>query len=372
MRITVMATILALLAGAAARPGAQTVRPGGTRLKDITSLQGAYSLPLIGYGLVVGLSKTGDKKQTIFPAQTLANMLERFGVSVPGGQFKIENVAAVIVTTELPQYARTGTRLDVTASSIGDAKSLQGGVLLPTAMRGPDGQIRATAQGSLSLGGFGGGTGANSVQVNHLTVGRVPGGGLVETMGAAAAPPPDAISFALKDPDFVSANRVTQAINAELGADAAHATDSATVVVRVPAEYRDAVPALIARLEPISVDVDAVARVVINERTGTVVVGGAVRLGPAAVAHGNLSVRIATRLDVSQPPPLSPGSTVVVPTEQVDVREGRAKLLTLESGTTLEAVVRALNALGASPRDIIAIMQGLKAAGALQAELVIL
>ncbi|MEP7305637.1 MAG: flagellar basal body P-ring protein FlgI [Acidobacteriota bacterium] len=373
MRTTVIATVFAVLVGAAGHPAAESsIRPGATRVKDISSLQGAYSVPLIGYGLVVGLNKTGDKKQTIFPAQTLANMLERFGVSVPGGQFKIENVAAVIVTTELPQYARTGTRLDITASSIGDARSLQGGVLLPTPMRGPDGQVRATAQGSLSLGGFGGGSGSNNVQVNHLTVGRVPSGGLVETNTAAPAAAVDSISFALKDPDFVSASRLTQAINAELGPDSAHAVDSATVVVRVPAEYRESVPALIARLEPLSVDVDAVARVVINERTGTVVVGGAVRLGPAAVAHGNLSVKITTRLEASQPAPLSQGATVLVPNETVDVQEGRAKLVMLEQGTTLEAVVRALNALGASPRDIIAIMQGLKAAGALQAELVIL
>jgi flagellar P-ring protein precursor FlgI len=376
MRITAFATLLGLVLTAGARPLAEG-KTGSTRVKDIASLQGAYSVPLIGYGLVVGLNKTGDKKQTIFPAQTLANMLERFGVSVPGGQFKIENVAAVIVTTELPQYARLGTRLDITASSIGDARSLQGGVLLPTPLRGPDGQVRVTAQGALSLGGFGGGTGGNNVQVNHLTVGRVPGGGLVESgsaaaAGAAATPAPDSIAFALKDPDFVSASRLTQAINAELGPDSAHALDSATVSVRVPAEYRDSVPALIARLEPLSVDVDAVARVVINERTGTVVVGGAVRLGPAAVAHGNLSVRITTKLEASQPGPLSAGSTVVVPNEQVDVQEGRAKLVSLEQGTTLDSVVRALNALGASPRDIIAIMQGLKAAGALQAELVVL
>jgi flagellar P-ring protein precursor FlgI len=375
MRTTAIATAtaFALLLGVAARPAAQAPRPkDGTRIKDVTSLQGLYSVPLIGYGLVVGLNKTGDKKQTIFPAQTLANMLERFGVSVPGGQIKIENIAAVIVTSELPQYARTGTRLDVTASSIGDARSLQGGVLLPTPLRGPDGQVRVTAQGSLSLGGFGGGGGSNSVVVNHLTVGRVPGGGLVESNAAVATAASDSISFALKDPDFMSASHVTQAINAELGDGAAHTLDSATIVVRVPAEYRDSVPALIARLEPLSVDVDAVARVVINERTGTVVVGGAVRLGPAAVAHGNLSVRITTKLEASQPLPLSQGATVLVPKETVDVQEGRAKLVTLEQGTTLEAVVRALNALGASPRDIIAIMQGLKAAGALQADLVIL
>ena len=370
-RTAVLALLAALAAGltsAAQEPG-----PGATRVKDIASLQGMHSTPLIGYGLVVGLNKTGDRKQTIFSAQSLANMLERFGISVSAGQMKIENIAAVLVTTDMPPYARMGTRIDVTASSIGDARSLQGGVLLPTALRGPDGEVRASAQGALSLGGFGGGSGGNSVQVNHLTVGRVPGGGLVQTGIAPEATTGDTIAFTLKDPDFVNAGRLARAINTELGPDAAHALDSATVSVLVPASYRSAVPDLIARLEPLSVDTDAVARVVINERTGTVVVGGAVRIGPAAVAHGNLSVRIATHVEASQPSAFSSkGDTALVANEKVDVTEGTAQLVSLEQGTTLEAVVRALNALGATPRDIIAIMQALKAAGALRAELVIL
>jgi flagellar P-ring protein precursor FlgI len=345
----------------------------GTRLKDIASLEGAPSTPLVGYGLVVGLNKSGDKRQTIFSAQTLASMLERFGVSVPGGQIKVENIAAVLVTAELPPYARTGARLDATASSIGDARSLQGGMLLPTALHGTDGEVRALAQGPLSLGGFGGGSGGNSVQVNHLTVGRVPNGALVEVGTPTPMPSADTIAFALKEPDFVSAGRVAQAINAELGDGSARALDSGSVAVRVPERYKGALPELIARLEPLLVDVDAAARVVINERTGTVVVGGAVRLGPAAVAHGNLSVKISTQLQVSQPAPLSQGGqTTVVPQTQVDVNEGNQQLLALEPGVTLETVVHGLNALGATPRDIIAIMQALKAAGALRAELVIL
>jgi flagellar P-ring protein precursor FlgI len=211
------------------------------------------------------------------------------------------------------------------------------------------------------------------VQVNHLTVGRVPAGALVHAELGTPMPANDSVTFSLKDPDFASANRIAQAINRELGDGAARATDAANVSVRVPPNYRSAVPDLIARLEPLPVEVDAAARVVINERTGTVVVGGAVRLGPAAVAHGNLSVRISTQLAVSQPPPFSErGQTTVVPQEQVDVSEERTQLLLLEQGTTLEAVVRGLNALGASPRDIIAIMQALKAAGALRAELIIL
>jgi flagellar P-ring protein precursor FlgI len=343
-----------------------------SRLKDIASLQGPVTQPLVGYGLVVGLNKTGDKRQTIFSAQTLANMLERFGVAVPAGGIKIENVAAVLVTAEVGPYAQTGSRLDVTASSIGDAKSLQGGTLLPTPLRGPDGAIIALAQGPLSIGGFGGGSGGNTVSVNHLTVGRVPGGALVQVSRQTAIPVLDVLRFSLREPDFVSAGRVARAINMELGANSAHVSDPGTVVVDVPQEYRAMVPDLIARLEPLPIAVDNAARVVINERTGTVVLGGDVRIGPVAVAHGNLSVRVATDYQVSQPEGFSRGQTTVVPQTAVNVNQEDRKLVTLESGTTLADVVRALNTLGVTPRDIIAIMQALKAAGALRAEVVIL
>jgi flagellar P-ring protein precursor FlgI len=296
-------------------------------------------------------------------------------VLVPSGQLRIENVAAVLVTGEVPAFAHSGSRLDVTASSVGDARSLQGGVLLPTPLRGPDGEVVATAQGPLSLGGFGGGKGGNSVQVNHLTVGRVPAGGIVQ---AELTPPPAAMAqseilLALGTPDFTNATRVADAINLELGPSTAAAIDAASVRVTVPANYRGALANLMARLEPLPVSMGTAARIVINERTGTVVVGNEVRLSRAAVAHGNLSVKISTKYNVSQPGPLSPlGETVVVPDEKVDVTEADAKLVTLEEGATLDAVVRALNALGATPRDIIAILQAMKAAGALNAELVII
>lgn len=346
---------------------------GATRLKDIASLQGTGSMPLVGYGLVIGLNKTGDRRQTIFSAQTLANMLQRFGVSVPALQIKVENIASVLVTTELPPFARPGARLDITVSSVGDARSLQGGTLLPSPLRGPNGEIVALAQGPLSIGGFGGGTGSNSVQINHLTVGRVPSGALVQVGSGATLGTMDALFLTLRDPDFVSASRVAQAINRDLGVDAARVLDPGTVSLQVPVTYRTNVAELMARIEVLPVDTDAVARVVINERTGTVVVGGHVRLGPAAVAHGNLSVLISTKLEVSQPAPLArTGETKVIANETVNVKESSAQLVTLEEGTTLDAVVRGLNALGASPRDIIAIMQALKAAGALRAEIVIL
>jgi flagellar P-ring protein precursor FlgI len=359
-----------VLCGSAAPGAADAV---SVRLKDVASLQGVQATPLIGYGLVVGLNKTGDRRQTLFSAQTLANMLERFGVSVDGTQIKIENVAGVLVTAELPPFARTGVRVDVTVSSVGDARSLQGGTLLATALRGPDGSVYALAQGPLSIGGFGGGKGGNSVQVNHLTAGRVPGGGLVQATSRVQLPTTRELTLVMHEADFVSATRVAEAINASLGPTTAKAIDSATVRVKVPDAFVDAVPDLMAVLEPLSVVTDVTARVVINERTGTVVVGAQVRLGTAAVAHGNLSVKIRTRYEVSQPSPMSQGGqTTVVPQEDVAVEEGDSKLVAFEEGTTLDGVVRALNALGATPRDIIAIMQALKAAGALQAELIIL
>jgi flagellar P-ring protein precursor FlgI len=361
------AAVVVFVLGAAATPAA-----GPARFKDVATLQGISSSPLIGYGLVVGLNKTGDKRQTVFSVQTLTNMLNRLGVKVSPDEIKVENIAAVLVTAELPPFARTGARLDVTVSSAGDARSLQGGTLLATALHAPNGDVIGLAQGPLSVGGFGGGSGGTSVQVNHLTVGRVPGGAVLETV-AATPLPTSTLMFVLHDPDFVTASHVTQAINSLLGAGAAKAIDAGTVSLVIPDAFKAMVPELMAKLDDLPVDTETVARVVINERTGTVVVGGDVRIGAAAVAHGNLSVRISTHYDVSQPNPFAPsGQTTVVPTTRVDVQEGNAKLVTLDEGTTLESVARALNALGATPRDIIAIMQALKAAGALRAEIVIL
>jgi flagellar P-ring protein precursor FlgI len=368
----VLLTIFITFSAASAFAQAPADTIAVSRLKDVASLQGPIAQPVVGYGLVVGLNKTGDKRQTVFSAQTLANMLERFGVAVPPGGIKIENVAAVLVTAELGPYAQTGSRLDVTASSIGDAKSLQGGTLLPTPLRGPDGSIVALAQGPLSIGGFSGGAGGNTVSVNHLTVGRVPGGALVQVARQTMLPPTDVLRFSMREPDFISASRVAKAINIELGASSARVSDPGTIIVEVPQEYRAAVPDLVARLEPLPIAVDSTARVVINERTGTVVLGGDVRIGPVAVAHGNLSVRVATDYQVSQPEGLSQGQTTVVPQTQVNVNQEDRKLLALEAGTTLADVVRALNTLGVTPRDIIAIMQALKAAGALRADVVIL
>ena len=355
-----------------AADGAVAARSTTSRLKDIVTLQGVAPTPVVGYGLVVGLNKTGDRRQTIFSTQTLANMLSRLGVSVDADDMKVENVAAVVVTAEISPYQNIGARVDVIASSIGDARSLQGGTLLPTSLRGPDGEMTAMAQGPLSLGGFGAGIGGTSVVVNHLTAGRIPGGAIVQTMAPPKLPTGDSLTFALREPDFRTASRVALAINTYLREGAARVVDPGSVKLTVPEKYRPMVPELMAEIEGLPIETDVTARVVINERTGTVVVGGNVRISPAAVAHGNLSVRITTRLTASQPLPYSKGQTVVVPNSQVDVNEGTAQLVALEEGVTLEAVVSALNALGASPRDIIAIVQALKAAGALAAEIVIL
>ncbi len=366
LHVSTAALLCAALAG-----GAEV--PSSVRVKDVARLEGVRPVPLIGYGLVAGLNRTGDRRQTIFSAQTLANMLERFGVVVPGEQIKIENVAAVVVTAELSAYARSGSRFDVLVSSVGDARSLQGGTLLATVLRGPDGTAYAVAQGPMSIGGFGGGQGGNSVQINHLTAGRVPSGGWLQANPPNQMPTAETLRLSLIQPDFTTATRLAQVINHDLQTTSAQAVDPGTVTIHVPEAYRVSVADFMARLEALSVAVDFPARVVINERTGTVVVGSDVRIGAAAVAHGSLSVRISTKYSASQPSPLSKtGETVVIPEEHVDVTEGKAPLITLEAGTTLEAVVRALNALGATPRDIIAILQALQVSGALRAEIVII
>ena len=358
-------------AAAAAQPAPATPATA-VRLKDVASIQGQASTPLVGYGLVVGLNKTGDRRQTIFPAQTLATMLERFGQSVSPVALKVENIAAVLITAQVGPYAQAGSRIDVTVASVGDARSLQGGVLMPAPLRGPDGTVVVLAQGPLTLGGYGAGGGGNSVQVNHLNVARVPNGGLVEVSRSNGFGTADIVRLALNEPDFVSARRVAAALNGELGPGSAKVLDAGLVAIQVPGPYRSEIPELIARIEPLPIELDVAARVVINERTGTVVLGGDVRLGPAAVAHGRLSVRIATNYEVSQPLPYSKGSTEIVPQTEVDVEENRAQIVNLEPGATLSDVVRALNVLGATPRDVITIMMSLKAAGALRAEVVVL
>jgi flagellar P-ring protein precursor FlgI len=354
--------------------GLGTASASLTRVKDIASVKGVRSNPLIGYGLVVGLNKTGDRRQTLFSNQSLAALLNRMGVSVPPDGIKVENVAAVMVTGELPAFAEPGTTIDVTVASIGDAKSLQGGVLLMTPLKGPDNQVYAIAQGALSIGGFGAsGGGGNQVQVNHLTVARVPSGARVERR-APNVVFDGSLEIVLDYSDFTTANRLATAVNRAMGDGTAAAVNARTVAVAIPVSFTDRVVEFIATVEALSVETDVGARVVINERTGTIVMGENVRISSVAVAHGSLSVRIDRQFEVSQPGPFSSraGETVVVPDERVDVSEDVARVMQLNEGTTIAELIRALNAIGATPRDIIAILQALRAAGALQAELEII
>jgi len=339
------------------------------RIKDIASLQGAGGLRLLGYGLVVGLEGTGDSDKTIFTEQALKNLLEQMGMRLRDEQLKVANVAAVMVTAQLSPFIPVGGKFDVTVSSLGDAESLQGGVLLATPLHGPDGEVYAMAQGAVSVGGYGaGGRGAMQTK-NHLAVGRVPQGGWVVRSVPASIVRDSLLYLSLFQPDFTTATRIAERINAELGEPRAHALDSATVQIQTRGED---VVKLIARLENLQVSSETSARVVINERTGTVVIGEQVRILPVAVAHGGLTVRIRRTPQVYQPPPLSGGRTVVVPQPQVKVTEEEGAVMQVPPQATLQDLVRALNALGVKPRDLIAIIQALKEAGALQAELVVM
>jgi flagellar P-ring protein precursor FlgI len=329
---------------------------------------------LVGYGLVVGLAGTGDRRQTVFSAQTLANALERMGVSVSASAIRVNNVAAVIVTGTLPPFAQPGTRVDVTASAVGDASNLQGGLLLMTPLRGPDGQIYAVAQGPLTTGGFAAGGGGNSRVMNHPTVGRAPNGAIIER-AAPSVLSGSSVRLQLRHADFTTASRIAAAVNARFGGAEnrlANAENSALVAVSLPPEFRARPAEFVAALESLTVESDGAARIVINERTGTIAIGGDVKIAPVAVMHGALTVEIQTSYQVSQPAPLSGGTTQVVPSVGVAVKEERARNLVLKQGATVEELVKALNAIGSTPRDIIAILQNLRAAGALQADMEII
>lgn len=357
---------------AAALPAAAGAAPA-VRVKDLASVEGVRSNPLVGYGLVVGLQGTGDGTQAAFTVQSLANALRRSGVSVPPQQIRVRNVAAVMVTAELPPFARPGQTLDVQVSSIGDAKSLQGGTLLMTPLAGPDGQIYAVAQGAVSIGGaFLGGSGGNTVQKNHPTAGRIPSGAIVERAVPVELGPVPALRLLLHEPDFATAERVARAINETFDRPVARAEDPVSIRLAPPEELARDWVSLLARVGAVEVRPDTIARVVINEKTGTVVMGTDVRVSKVALAHGNLQIEVRTTFGVSQPAPLSQGKTVVVPDRQVAATEEPNHVLALEEGVSVGEVVEALNQLGVSARDMIAILQALRAAGALHAEIVVL
>jgi flagellar P-ring protein precursor FlgI len=340
------------------------------RIKDIASIEGVRANQLTGYGLVVGLEGSGDSQQTKFTTQSIANMLESYGINVPADKMKVKNVAAVIVTATLPAFARPGTTIDVIVSSVGDARSLQGGTLLQTPLRAANGDVYAVAQGPVSIGGFTAGGGGSSVSKNHPTVGRIPSGALVEKAPQTDLAPLDTLRITLNVSDFTTASRMAAAIDKKLGGHFARAIDAGAVSVSVPPDYSGSIVRLIAEIESVEITTDSVAKVIVNERTGTVIIGGQARILPVAVAHGALTVEITTDPLVSQPKPLSTGgTTVVTPKTSVSVSEQQASLVEIKGGSTIQELVTALNTLKVTPRDLIAILQAIKQAGALQAQL---
>lgn len=338
------------------------------RVKDVAKVQGVRSNQLVGYGLVVGLAGTGDSDKSTYTIQSIVNMLKTFGVVVSTSQLKPKNVAAVMVTAQLPPFAKPGDTVDITVSSMGDAKSLQGGTLLQAPLKAGNGAVYAVGQGALSVGGFVASSGGSSRQKNFPTVGTIPGGANVERGVDMKFENNGMISLALNTPDFTTANRVSEAISYRFG-QIAFPRDAGTVVVEVPGEYGNNIVAFIAALEDIPISPDNAAKVVVNERTGTVVMGGNVTIDEVAVAQGGLMVKISRSQEVSQPPPFSRGSTVVTENRTVDVKEQQAPLIVLPASTNVSDLVDALNAVGASPRDVISILQAIKSAGALHAEL---
>lgn len=366
-----LTAIVAIALLAASLPAEAAPR---VRVKDLVSVEGVRSNPLYGYGLVVGLEGTGDGTQAKFTIQSLANMLLQNGISVPQSSIRVRNVAAVMVTVNLPPFTRPGQRLDVQVSSIGDAKSLQGGTLLFTPLSGADGVNYAVAQGPVSIGGaFLAGKGGNSVQKNHPTAGRIPQGAVVERQAPLALGEIVELRLLLDTPDFATASRIVAAVNSEFGIPLARAEDAVGIRITPPPVLAADTVGLLAELQEIEVVPDVAARVVINEKTGTVVMGDQVRISTVAVAHANLTVEVGTDFYASQPAPYSRrGKTVVVPDRDVSTEEEESQVITLQEGSTVSEVVNALNLLGVSARDMIAIFQAMHAAGALHAEIVIL
>jgi len=366
----------------------------GARIKDIVSIKGIRPNQLFGYGLVIGLDGSGDKAGTDFTIQSLANMLEKMGIHVNAQDVKVKNVAAVMVNATLPPFARIGKKIDVIVSSIGDAKTLQGGTLLLTHLKGVDGKIYALAQGPISVGGFRiGGAAGGGVGKNHPTVGRISGGATVEREIPLSLKDRTELTILLNNPDFITAIRVANSINSEMGENIAKPIDSGTITIRIPDSFQDSVVPLLARVEDLEVIPDSLAKVIVNERTGTIVIGENVRVLTVAVAHGNLSIQIKETKEVSQPLPFAPrppregatptqmeggvvvapgGSTVVTPETDVAVEEEKNRLLLVPKGRTIGDLVRALNAIGVTPRDLITILQAMKVAGALQGKLEII
>jgi flagellar P-ring protein FlgI len=342
------------------------------RLKDVADVEGVRSNKLIGYGLVIGLNKTGDGNSVRFTRNSITNMLENMGVTVDAKDVKSGNAASVMVTAELPPFARQGSALSATVSSLGDAKSLQGGTLIMTPLKGPDGKIYAVAQGAVSLGGFSAESGGDSFTKNHPTVGLVPNGAIVEREIPFRFNDQEQITLNMRSADFSTIGYAADAINMELGGRLAVPVDSRTITVNIPEEYKGNLVAMMARIENVEIRTDMSAKVVLNERTGTVVMGQNVRISTIAISHGNLHVKIRTTPAVSQPGAFSSGQTVSTQQSSVQATEENRRLFVVESGGTIGELVQALNAVGVTPRDLISILQSIKSAGALHAKLEII
>ncbi|OGA80315.1 MAG: flagellar biosynthesis protein FlgI [Burkholderiales bacterium RIFCSPHIGHO2_01_FULL_63_240] len=368
-RILKLLIALAFLAASAALWW--PVQAQAVRLKEIAAVQGVRPNQLMGYGLVVGLDGTGDQTtQTPFTAQSINAMLQQMGITVPAGaNMQLKNVAAVLVTATLPPFAQPGQPLDINVSSLGNAKSLRGGTLIATPLKGADGQIYALAQGNVVVVGAGAAAGGSKVTVNHLSAGRIPAGATVERAVATPWAQGSAIQYDLQSDDFNTAREVANAINKAKGPGTAEALSGRSVMVRLPQQTGDRV-AFMADLENISIDrATPSAKIIVNARTGSIVMNQAVTIGPCAVAHGNLSVTISSTPVVSQPNPLSQGQTVVTEKADIRINQEPGNIIQLPAGSKLTDVVKALNTLGANPQDLLAILQAMKAAGALQAEL---
>jgi flagellar P-ring protein precursor FlgI len=350
--------------------------PAKARIKDVATIEGIRDNQLVGYGLVVGLRGTGDSSQTVFPAQTLISALEKMGITVPqtgsnsASNMQVKNMAAVFVVATLPPFSRPGYKMDITVSSAGDARSLEGGILLMTPLYGPDGQIYAEAQGALVLGGYVAASNGNARQMNHPTTARIPGGALVERSVLVDLKQMPTLNVILNDADFHTAERMAAAIDVALGEKRARAIDSRRVEVAPNADEDRA--ALLDRIEAVEVDISPRARVIVNERTGTVVIGGTVRLQPVSILHGGLSVNVMSQPVVSQPGPFSGGKTEVVQQTTVQVQDKPVNRIDLKAGATVEDLVQELQRIGAGARDVISILQAMKQAGALEADLEVL
>ena len=341
------------------------------RIKDLASIQGVRINQLVGYGLVVGLDGTGDQTtQTPFTTQSITNMLMHLGVNLPPGtNMQLKNVAAVMVTADLPPFAQPGQSIDITVSSIGNAKSLRGGTLVMTPLKGADAKVYAMAQGNLAVSGAGASAGGSKTQINHLSVGRIPSGATVERAVVAALGESGSINLELRQSDFTTASRVVDAVNTRFGQGSARALNGRVIEVKTPVGESERVSFLGAIESLVVSPAQAMAKVIINARTGSVVMNQAVMLDPSAVSHGNLSVVISTEPVISQPLPYSRGETVVTSQSQIEIRQQPGEVMLLKGSASLSDVVKALNSIGATPQDLLAILQALKASGALRAEL---